>query len=221
MDFLTGYVDNYCERVEPGFWAEPINAVTNAAFLIAGYIAWRGIGRDRMPIARALAVILMLIGVGSFLFHTFAAPWAGMADVLPIVAFVLVYLYAANRIFLNLGLIPSLGLTILFFPYAPLAEFAIRAAIPAIGSSSAYGTLVVLLLLYSAMLWRRSAVVSKGLLVGAAVLSASIFLRTIDEPLCGHFPLGTHFAWHILNSIMLAWMIRVPRIELRSREAIR
>ena len=34
-------VDGYCERVDAAFWSEPINAVTNAAFLIAAIWAWR------------------------------------------------------------------------------------------------------------------------------------------------------------------------------------
>ena len=32
---LNEQMDNYCERVGPEFWSEPLNAVTNAAFLVA------------------------------------------------------------------------------------------------------------------------------------------------------------------------------------------
>jgi hypothetical protein len=42
-------------------------------------------------------VILALIGIGSFLFHTFAQTWAGLADVLPILMFKLFYIYVATR----------------------------------------------------------------------------------------------------------------------------
>ena len=34
-------VDLYCERLGPGLWAEPINAITNAAFLIIAYFVWQ------------------------------------------------------------------------------------------------------------------------------------------------------------------------------------
>ena len=35
-----GKVYNYCERGgDPGFWAEPLNAISNGAFVIAGLIA--------------------------------------------------------------------------------------------------------------------------------------------------------------------------------------
>ena len=40
-------VDLYCERLDPSFWAEPLNAFTNLSFLIAAAIAfvqWRRAG---------------------------------------------------------------------------------------------------------------------------------------------------------------------------------
>jgi len=28
-------IDNYCERIDPSFWSEPVNAMTNLAFIVA------------------------------------------------------------------------------------------------------------------------------------------------------------------------------------------
>ena len=39
-DFCVA-VDHYCERTSPAVDAEPINALTNAAFLVAAWGAWR------------------------------------------------------------------------------------------------------------------------------------------------------------------------------------
>ena len=65
--------DGYCERVDAAFWSEPINAVTNAALLIAAIWAWR---RSELPVmGRVLTVILALIGIGSFFFNTIAQTW--------------------------------------------------------------------------------------------------------------------------------------------------
>jgi hypothetical protein len=36
----VGYVDGYCERVAPGLWGEPLNAVSNIAFLVAAVAVW-------------------------------------------------------------------------------------------------------------------------------------------------------------------------------------
>jgi hypothetical protein len=38
---LCAAVDHYCERTSSAFDAEPVNALTNAAFLIGACIAWR------------------------------------------------------------------------------------------------------------------------------------------------------------------------------------
>ena len=109
-------VDGYCERVDAAFWSEPINAMTNAAFLIAAIWAWR---RPELPVmGRVLTVILALIGIGSFLFHTFAQTWAGLADVLPILMFILVYIYVATRDYFNASRGVSWLAVIGFFPLA-------------------------------------------------------------------------------------------------------
>ena len=78
MDW-TQQIDGYCERVDFSFWAEPVNAVTNLAFLIAAFILWRRIKGQGMPLAMGLVVIMAVIGIGSFLFHTFATQWASTA----------------------------------------------------------------------------------------------------------------------------------------------
>ena len=100
MDW-TQQVDGYCERLDPGLWAEPLNAVTNLAFLIAAFAAWRLVRHDGLPLAKLLVLILTLIGIGSGLFHTFATIWASLADTLPILAFILMTitgLMAFNRL---------------------------------------------------------------------------------------------------------------------------
>jgi hypothetical protein len=77
-------IDLYCERVSPSFWAEPVNAVSNLAFLIAAIAAfdlWRRAGKsDR--------AILALVAVGSFAFHTLATRGAMWLDVIPIGLFI-------------------------------------------------------------------------------------------------------------------------------------
>ena len=56
MDQLLQQIDGYCERVDPSYWAEPVNAVTNLAFVLAALIVWRISRMD--PWAKALCIIL-------------------------------------------------------------------------------------------------------------------------------------------------------------------
>lgn len=203
MDW-TRAIDAYCERMGPEFWAEPINAVTNLAFLVGAVWVWpRTAGRGRV-----LAGIVFAIGVGSFLFHTFAQPWAAALDVLPILGFILVYVFAANRDFLGLPVWASLGLAALFVPYAA-ALGQVFALVPGLGGSAGYAPVPVLILIYAALLRRRAPALARGLAIGAAILIVSLAARTLDAPLCGAVPVGTHFLWHCLNATMLTWMIVV------------
>ncbi len=203
MDW-TAAVDGYCERVGPAFWAEPVNALTNLAFVFAALFMWPRVG----GIGRLLCAVLFAIGVGSFLFHTFAQPWAGLADVLPILVFILIYIFAANRDFWGLGRWPALGLTALFIPYAA-ALTPVFGLIPGIGGSASYAPVPLLIAIYAVLLRRRAPETAKGLALGAALLVVSLTARTVDEPLCGVLPVGTHFLWHVLNAVMLGWMIEV------------
>lgn len=205
----TGFIDGYCERTGPEFWSEPVNALTNAAFLVAAYVMWRRTG-GRLPIANVLIVILALIGVGSFLFHTFATTWAALADVVPIGLFVLTYVFAANLRFWRWSWWGAAFATLLFFPYAPLASVAFG-RLPFFEISAFYWPIALLIALYGLALLGRAPRTGQGLLIGAAILSVSLVARSVDQGICDALPVGTHFLWHVLNAAMLAWMIEVYR----------
>ncbi|SFQ19988.1 Ceramidase [Roseivivax halotolerans] len=204
MDWRT-YIDGYCERLEPGLWAEPINALTNLAFLIVAALLWRP--SRGVPVARALVLILGLIGIGSGLFHTFAEPWAGLADVLPIAVYVALYIFAANRDYLGFGTWAALGITALEF--AAIAAVGSSPVFAWLGGSGAYAPIPCIIALYALILARSAPATARGLAIGAALLALSITFRALDAPLCGTLPFGTHFLWHILNALMLGHMIRV------------
>src|SRR5688572_4826362 len=89
------YVDLYCERLVPGLLAEPVNAVTNAGFFVAAWVLWRQ-ARTQRAASRDVSVLVALmvaVGVGSGLFHTFAETWAMALDVVPILLFQLAFLW--------------------------------------------------------------------------------------------------------------------------------
>lgn len=209
MDWFAP-VDNYCERTGPEYWSEPINAITNAAFLIAALVMARRLRGQDLPLAWAMVAVLAAIGLGSFLFHTHANPLTGLMDVLPILAFILLYIYAATRDFL--GTRPWLaGLAVLgFFPFAA-ALVPVFARIPGIAASAGYAPIPVLILLYAVALRRTAPATARGMALGAAILVLSLTFRSMDQAVCDAFPLGTHFLWHVLNAVMLGWMIEVYR----------
>ena len=191
-----------------GIWAEPINAVTNIAFILAAIIMW--LRCKNLVEGKILSFLLFSIGCGSFLFHTYAQTWAALLDVTAILIFILTYIFVANRRFLVWSKMVSLIGVIMFFPYQ-LFLVSILSNIQFFGSSVQYIPVAILIFIYSGLLRKSEPNLSRGLFIGAAILCLSIISRTVDEPLCSILSVGTHFVWHILNAIMLSWMIEILR----------
>jgi hypothetical protein len=205
---LTAQVDVYCERIDPGFWAEPLNAFTNGAFLLAAWLLAAEAARLRRagvalaPEVRALAPLLALVGVCSFLFHTLATVWAGLADTLSILLFGAVFLYAFLR---SVAQLPTAGAAGLAGVFAAVSYFFPRALPPDfLNGSGAYFPYLAGMLILAGLLVRAGHR-SSALWFSAAIATfcISLALRTVDAPLCARFPQGTHFAWHLLNAIVL------------------
>ena len=113
---MFGTIDLYCERLGPGLWAEPVNALTNLAFLVAAFAAWRLADQYRsLSVVTGLLIGLMVsIGIGSGLFHTFATGWARVLDVLPILLFQIAYLWIYGSRIIMMRTDYLTGLVVLF-----------------------------------------------------------------------------------------------------------
>ncbi|GGB51970.1 hypothetical protein GCM10011316_24960 [Roseibium aquae] len=205
---LTDHVDIYCERLTPAFWAEPVNAVTNAAFLVAAVAAY-GLWRRQTPDDRAgLALIglVFLIGIGSFLFHTFATRWAGAADVIPIMLFILFYLLMALRRFLELHWVICVSILIGFFVLGPMVG---EIWVPIIGGSASYLPALLAIFVVGAFYLPKNRRLALWVLASGGVFTLSLTFRALDMPMCDQISLGTHFLWHILNAVVLFLLLRV------------
>lgn len=198
---MTEALDLYCERTAASFWAEPLNAVTNLAFVVAALLVMRVWARQRndLPVLM-LALVTAMIGIGSFLFHTVATRWAAIADTTPIAVFIFGYFLLAMRRFFQLSLARSLAATAGFIaasvalvPFLQMVVGGSAAYIPALMAIAGVGALLA---------WREDPRAG-GLMLAGILLAISISFRIIDEPLCAAFPIGTHFMWHILNAAVL------------------
>lgn len=212
-------VYSYCERGgDPSFWGEPLNAISNGAFIIAALIAAVQLARaprsDRAIFEWVLVVLVFAIGVGSFMFHTYATVWSIPFDTVPISLFMLGYLGYALRRFLKLpwiGVVLALGLFYATIHYAQAITCS-NELLPitrAAGKRCFNGTLgygpafIALVLVGVALLWRKHPAAAY-LLAAALVFLASMTFRTVDIEVCRlTLGLGTHFLWHILNAVLL------------------
>ena len=201
-------IDIYCERLGPGLWAEPLNAVSNLAFILAGLLLVAALRRGdpalrRDPAIVALVVLVFVIGIGSALFHTFAVVWAMLADVIPIALFILLYMYLALRRLLVLPLW-ACGLGV--------AGVLVLTVVMPLGfgfSISTYGVaLAAMLIVGGTLTFARRHPAGRRILVAAAVFAVSLALRTADQPLCASLPVGTHYFWHLFNALVLYSLTR-------------
>jgi hypothetical protein len=211
---LNDPVDAYCERISPAFWAEPVNALTNLAFIagaVAAYMMASPAAR-RDPLFLALNGVMALIGLGSFAFHTIATRGAALLDVIPIAVFIHLYFYAALRRLLQLSVTRSVIATIVFL----VAGFAIgRAGASYLNGSIGY--LPALLALGGMAIAVQFAGTQQAHDIRAPQRLSSIALlflvslsfRVVDQMVCTSFPLGTHFMWHVLNAAVLFLLLRL------------
>jgi hypothetical protein len=199
-------LDLYCERTDASFWSEPVNAVSNAAFLIAAAAAfhlWRRGDRADWP-ALALIAVVAVVGVGSFVFHTVATRAAILADVIPIAVFIYGYLLLALIRFLHFRCIAAGAIVVAFAASAQ----ALSALAPPRLLNGSVGYLPALAALIAVALAAKEQGARRSLGLAALVFAISLGFRTADIALCPESPLGTHFVWHILNAVVLYMLLR-------------
>jgi Ceramidase len=207
-------VDLYCERTDASLWSEPVNAVTNAAFLIAALLAlrlWRRGDREDGP-ALALIIVVAAVGVGSFVFHTVATRAAILADVVPIAIFIYGYLLLALVRFLHLRVGAA---AVIVVAYAVCAQ-TLTVLMPTRLLNGSVGYLPALAALIAVALAAREQGTRRRLAFAALVFAISLAFRTVDMALCPEFSLGTHFVWHMLNAIVLYVLLRTAIVARRA-----
>lgn len=202
------YLDGYCERAgEAGLWAEPLNAITNLFFILAAVMAARFLLQSpRVKATQSIDAWLLIfsliaIGIGSGLWHVFASHRTMLMDVIPITAFINIYLLACMRRFFGLAWWKVIGLWLAYNAVGVGAQFALPP--DTLNGTIMYIPTYLTLALIAAALWVKDRATGLIFLKVVLVWTASLLFRTVDMDVCGTLPIGTHFLWHILN----AWVL--------------
>lgn len=213
MDWFES-LDQYCERLDPSFWAEPLNALSNGAFIVAGLLLLAQWRNSPFPSRTSLLLIIniLVIGVGSFLFHSIANRWSELADVLPITIFIHAYLLLALRHFLGAPWWLAIVATGTFLAVSPFAGAALE---PVAGSSAFYGPALLAIFAVGAAAYRTDPRTAKYLCLAGTIFAVSIIFRAADQPFCSALPLGTHMMWHIVNGLVLYMLVRLLMKKLQ------
>lgn len=204
------FINVYCERTAPGLLNEPVNAFTNLAFILAAWLVWRQAkaeARLELPL-KILIGLVFAIGVGSTLWHTFAQRWAGAADVIPIMLFIVTYVGMAMWRYFGMRGAEAVTIAVAFLFFAAGLRQAAVAGLPSVLSPSfGYLPALVALLACGVLLSLRRHPVGVWLLGAAGVFVVSLTFRGLDHHVCDAFPIGTHFLWHLLNAVVLGVLL--------------
>lgn len=203
------YIDIYCERMSGAFWAEPINAITNFAFLVAAFFAyrfWKAKGSGEKDIL-LLILTLAIVGVGSFTFHSFAQPWSLLADVLPIAAFIHIAVFsAAYRVF-GLGRAISAAVMLAFATFSYSWENLVP--VGWLNGSVTYLPAFFALLVMSIGAYKCNLQAAKPFVTAVVLLIISLSFRSVDMASCElTHGIGTHFMWHVINGLLMFKVIQ-------------
>lgn len=96
---LPGELSRWCERVSAGVFREPVNALSNLWFNVAGVAMFFVLTRDRRspnqfhgltPVAMLYAGATTYLGAGSLLMHGTNTAWGAWADNVGMVGYILV-----------------------------------------------------------------------------------------------------------------------------------
>ena len=202
-------INLYCERLNTSFWAEPVNALSNIAFIITGIAALILIRRNKETKnwqLITLAILAFIVGIGSFIFHTFATVLTSWGDNIPIIIFVsfllyLVFIRAFNvRPFISILYLIAYSIANVLF----LKLFGDKL----FHGSIAYVPILLIFLFIGLVTRHQKPTLSNNLLLSAVIFFISIIFRSIDGLVCPQFPIGTHFIWHILNAVSMYFQMR-------------
>lgn len=217
-------VFQYCERgTNPAFLAEPANAFSNLAFIVAAGVALAHLlqhPRAERTHSQALMIgLVVVIGTGSFLFHTFATQWARIADIAPIGLFMLTYLAIALVRYLDVSAGMACVGTLFFAIAIALGATANCGTDPfgiSIGSAGArclngslgYLPAMLALLGIGGLMRHRRHPAAWHILGAGIIFTGAIILRTADKLACPIVQIagrdfGTHSLWHCLNALTL------------------
>ena len=193
----------YCERNSAYFFAEPLNLFTNLSFLVMAIFLFY----DKAIKDKNYSIMIFLIGLGSISLHSFPNKITGLVDIGFIILFIYYYLYSLYKL---LGIRNYLAHIFCIFFLIGCFFFGTYFNNTFLGSSSFYIPILIHLYLLSLyfLLYKYKNYQYNLILTATLIFNLSILLRSLDFHLCNILYFGTHFIWHILNSLVLFLLVK-------------
>lgn len=185
----------YCEQLLYISF-EPINAVTNIAFVVFALLAFYKLRHQTGVLKFFLPFLLLFMGAGSAWWHMGHSAWGDMTDTLSIIVFA-----STVSVLLLYKLIGSRTKVIIAFVPLLLLTLAVE-QLPYLNSSLPYIVLLIGLMVVGTF-YAKEFPASKLLVIASIItFTLAIVFRTLDMELCSQIAIGTHFLWHIFVALL-------------------
>ncbi len=191
------------------FWGEPLNSVSNIAFIIASilvYVKYKNI-RDIM----FFSILIFLIGLSSFLFHTLPNTYTRILDIFSIISYLIFYLYYLNSKILKIHFFKTFLIIFTCISFSILSSIYLKFYY--IGDSSFYLPIILLLMGYYFIFKIKKIKSAKLYLIGTIVFIFSLTFRVLDNKYCPLTYIGTHSLWHVLNSVVIVLTLKALNLK--------
>lgn len=210
----------YRERSgSPDFWAEPLNALSNASFLIAALCGLEFASRMRNQVSTTTVLLSLAgaVGLGSFLFHTIPNRFTMLLDVAPIALLQGSFLWLLLRTMLLIRPLAA-ALIVLVVAATSLALYPLHDLL----NGSLFYLPPLLANFAIAAVWYQRAARERLLLpCSACCFALALGVRSVDWLVPWSF--GTHFLWHLLTGAVVyltlrAWIVFSDSVWVQSAQ---
>lgn len=211
-----------CERHGFGMWEEPLNVISSMAFFIAGLLNFHyyfynpEINTKKIWDIHILTALTFLIGISSVIFHMSPNYYTELMDILFIVIFINIFFFSVMVRVVNLN---WFQITICYLAFIGSTHIMISHFPNALNDSVAYLSSMTTLVFIAVYLNSKRRASSRQFLLASVVGICSLFFRIIDKGACSVMPTGTHFLWHMCNSVLVFILLRqlIRGVNRRSR----
>lgn len=212
----------YCEQPIYQAFFEPINTITNLAFMIAGIMLFIQLRKRNVLDIKGVyfSTVLVIVGLGSFVWHLYRNDLTLMLDSIPIALFVLSYLFF-YIMQMNKNWVLRISLFLSFFGYVVILVRALSGIENHwLLTNGGMQYLVALSFFVVLQLFNRywNQGLIKPSLIVVMLFALSIFFRQTDLLVCEYIGFGTHFMWHILNGVVLYSFVRLLYLPIFAKK---
>jgi hypothetical protein len=147
---------------------------------------------------------MILIGLGSFSFHTYANRLTGLLDVLAIALYLVAFAFLIPKQWSRSSKLIQLGSVLLLIVSIVLAQLLTSYLKPAITGlpPGMYLGAWLALIIYALVTQYSNPSAARFLWMAVIVFPFSLLSRQLDMPLCDPMG-GSHWLWHLLNGLTL------------------